>query len=52
VAFFYGGDDVGAVEPVGFCEVGGRVLGGVVGVGVVEAYDVQALLAGFALGAD
>ena len=45
-------DDVHTTEPVSFGEVGGGVLGGVVGVGVVEAYDVQALLAGFALGGD
>ena len=47
-----GGDDVGAAEPVGFGEVGGGPLGGVVGVGVVEADDVEAELAAFALGGD
>ncbi len=48
----HGGDDVGAAEPVGFGEVGGGPLGGVVGVGVVEADDVEAGLAGLALGGD
>jgi hypothetical protein len=52
VALFDGGDDVGAAEPVGFGEVGGGPLGGVVGVGVVEAYDVEAGFAGLALGGD
>ena len=47
-----GGDDVGAAEPVGFGEVGGRPLGGVVGVGVVEADDVEAAVAGLALRGD
>ena len=47
-----GGDDVGAAEPVGFGEVGRRPLRGVVGVGVVEADDVEAAVAGLALGGD
>ena len=37
---------------MGFGEVGGGPLGGVIGVRVVEAYDVEAELAGFALGLD
>ena len=45
-----GGDDVGAAEPVGFGEVGGGPLGGVVGVGVVEADDVEAGFAGLRAG--
>ncbi len=49
---FHGGDEVSAAEPVGFGEVGWGPLGGVVGVGVVETYDVEACGAGFALGLD
>jgi|GEM_PF-3824594 len=49
-ALLDGGDDVGAAEPVGFGEVGGRPLGGVVRVGVVEAYDVEALFAALRAG--
>src|SRR5215472_6031967 len=52
VAYGDGGDDVGAAEPVGFGEVGVGPLRGVVGVGVVEADDVEALVAGLALGGD
>ena len=52
MAFFDGGDDVGAAEPVGLGEVGGGPLRGVVGVGVVEADDVEAAVAGLALGGD
>ena len=37
------GDDIGAAEPVRFGEVGGGPLRGVVGVGVVEAGDLEAL---------
>ena len=47
-----GGDDVGAAQPVGFGKVGERPLRGVVGVGVVEAGDVEALAAGLALDFD
>ncbi len=52
LAFFDAGDDVGAADPVGFGEVGRRPLGRVVGVGVVEADDVEARAAGLALDFD
>ena len=52
VALLDGSDDVGAAEPMGFGEVGGGPLGGVVGMGVVEAYDVEAGFAGMALSGD
>ena len=52
LALFYAGDDVGAAEPVGLGEVGGGPLRGVVGVGVVEADDVEREAAGLALDAD
>ena len=49
----HGGDDVGATKPVGFREVGGADhMRGVVRVRVVEANDVEAGVAGFALGFD
>ena len=51
-AFGYSCDEVGAAQPVGFSEVGGGPLGGVVGVGVVEADDVVLVAAGFALDFD
>src|SRR6266478_454700 len=51
LALFDAGDDVGAAKPVGFSEVGGRPLRGVVGMGVVEADDVLFALAAFALDA-
>src|SRR2546425_11051466 len=40
LCLFYAGDDVGAAEPVGLGEVGLGPLGGVVGMGMVEADDV------------
>src|SRR5580698_404775 len=52
VAVGDGGDDVGAAEPVGFGQIGCGPLRGVVGVGVVEAGDAQAQLAGVALDFD
>jgi hypothetical protein len=51
-AFFYTGDYVGTAVPVGFGEVGFGPLGGVVGVGMVEADDVFSALAGLALDFD
>ena len=42
------GDDVAAGQPVGFGEVGGRPVCGVIGVGVVEAGDFKAATVGFA----
>src|ERR1019366_1874092 len=47
--FFHAGYDVGANKPVVLGEVGLRPPGGVVGMGVVEADDVLASLAAFAL---
>jgi hypothetical protein len=52
LAVLDGGDDVAAADPVGFGEVGLRPPRGVVGVGVVEADDVQRKAAGLALDAD
>ena len=46
------GDDVAAAEPMGFGQVGCGPLCGVVGGGMVEADDVFAALAAFALDAD
>src|ERR1035438_2400266 len=46
------GDYVGAAHPVSFGEIGGRPLGGMIGMGVVEADDIFSALAAFALNAD
>lgn len=50
--FFYTGDDVGASEPVGFCEVGFRPLRRVIGVGMVETDDIFSAIAPLALNTD
>lgn len=50
--FFYTGDDVGASEPVGFCEVGFRPLRWVIGVGMVETDDIFSAIAALALNTD
>ena len=39
------GDDVGAADPVGFGEIGGRRLSGMAGVRVVEAGNLEAPVA-------
>ena len=50
--FFYTGDDVGASQPVGFCEVGFRPLRWVIGVGMVETDDIFSAIAALALNTD
>src|SRR6266481_7624282 len=52
LALIHTRDHVRAAEPVGFRQVGGRPLRGMVGMGVIEADDVLAVLAAFALNAD
>src|SRR6267378_873129 len=51
-ALVHARDYVGTSVPVGFREVGGRPLRGMVGMGVIETDDVLAALAAFALNAD
>ena len=46
------GDEVGAAQPVGFGEVGDGGLGGVIGVGVVEAEEFASSGVCFAQDAD
>src|ERR1700751_4233351 len=48
----YGRDHVRAADPVRLFVIGLRPLGGVIGVRVVEAYDVLSALASFSLDAD
>jgi len=43
------GDDVAAADPMSLGEIGGRPLRRVVGMGVIEAGDVETLFGGFAL---
>src|SRR5579872_1479079 len=49
LTLLHAGDDVGAADPVGLGEVGRRPLGGMVGVGMIEADDVLAAAAAFTL---
>ena len=49
LTLFHAGDDVGAADPVGLGEVGRRPLGGMVGMGMIEAHDVLAAAPAFAL---
>src|SRR6266852_982930 len=51
-ALVHARDHVGTAEPVGFFEVGGRPLRGMIRVRVIEADDVLAALAAFALNTD
>src|SRR5579872_1926488 len=51
-AVFDGSDEVAAADPVSLGEVGGRPAGGVIGMGMVEADDVETALAAGALDAD
>ena len=51
-SFLHAGDHVRAAEPVGFGEIGWRPLGGMVGMGVVEADDIFSAVAAFALDAN
>lgn len=50
--FLHARDHVGAAEPVGFGEIGRRPAGWMVGMGMVEADDILAALAAFALDVD
>ena len=50
--FFYTGDDLGASQPVGFCEVGFLPLHWVIGVGMVETDDIFSAIAALALNTD
>ncbi len=48
-ALHHAGDDIRAADPVGVLEVGGRRPRGVVGMGVIEAHNLQSALPRLAL---
>jgi len=49
LTLLHAGDDVGAADPVGLGEVGRGPLGGMVGMGMIEADDVLAAATAFTL---
>src|SRR5579859_4552693 len=48
----HAGDDIRAIKPMGLRQIGFRVLGRMVRMGMVEADDIQALIAGQLLRSD